>query len=308
MGLTIPYLMPQWAGNPSFEAPVQQSYVPAPSAFWREGDVLISTPTGTIVNPPGLGVGTGVGVAGPLASAVTVTQTVTANAPGGSYYYVLTYTGTSTNESLPGTEFVVNSLPGYLPTISVAAAGAPAMATGFAVYASKLPGYEVRQSTGTTLGSTVTVANPFANSIGVQRAATNPSTNIVGIAVNDSNANFFSGIGGSINVGNQSLYGATVTVPPLTPNEAYTAYVVKLQGFTYWEFSLRQTYTWTPALIGTTCGLTLDTVSGFWVVDPSANGAICTIINSSDGVQSVVGSIGDLGKRVIVSFNGTGLV
>ena len=309
MALTIPYLLPQWQGSPDFSSPLQLPYYPAPGAVWREGDLLISTVTGTVVTPPGNGLGTLAGVAGPLASRIAVTQTLTTGAPGGTYYYQVTDALTGGNETIPSQEFVVNSLPGYTPTFTISATGAPATATSYNLYVGRLPGLEAKQT-----GSIVAYATPttlpatLTNSMGVSRAASNPSANIVGIAVNDSTQNFFNGGGGSTLVGNQSLFGATVTLPPLTPAEAIQAYVTKLQGGTYWEFSLRQTIAWSPALVGTICGLYLDPTTNFFVVDTAQNGNIVTIVGSSDGVQTITGSIGDFGKRVLVNFNGTGLV
>ena len=309
MALTIPYLLPQWQATPDFSSPLQVPYYPAPQAIWREGDLLISTVTGTVVTPPGAGLGTLAGVPGPLASRITVTSTATTGAPGGTYYYQVTDALSGGNESTPSQEFVYNVLPGFTPTVVVSATGAPATGTSYNLYASFLPGLEARQTAAiVAYGTTTTLPAVLVNSMGVRRAASNPAANIVGLAVNDSNQSYFNGGGGSAAVGNQSLFGATVTLPPLTPPEVLTAYVVKLQGGTYWEFSLRQTIAWTPALVGTACGLYLDPVTNFFVVDTAQNGNVVTIVGSSDGVQSITGAIGDFGKRILVTFNGTGLV
>jgi len=304
---TIPYLLPQWA---SFNntSPNQVPYYPAPGAIWREGDVLIQSTTGTMTQPPNLGLGTFVGQAGPAASRVTFTAATTAGAPAATYYIQVTDAYSGGNESIPSQEFIVNSQAGQTPIVAVSATGAPTNATSFNVYAARYPGMEGKQNSSiTAYASTVTLASPLTNSIGVNKGATAAAANIVGIAVNDSTQNYFIGGGGSILVGNQSILGATNSLPPLTPPEVLQAYVIKLQNGTYWEFSLRTTIPWYPSLVGSSVGLYLDATTGFWVVD-TAQTAVATIYQSSDGVNSICGTVGDIGKRVIVTFTGTGLV
>jgi hypothetical protein len=264
--------------------------------------LIISDNTGTITLPAPTG--SMAALPGPTAANVTLSSTTSSGAPGGTYYVVTTYTATS-NESLPGPELVYNALPGYVVTVNVSSTGAPAAATNFAAYISFAPQFEaLQQSTKTTtaLGSTFTAINPLTNSYGVGPAATNVSSGIYGLANTDSNEIFFSGTGGAITVGNQSLMGATNSLPPLLPFDTQGLYVTKLSGGTILEMSMRQTTYWSPTYEGTTAGIYLDSTTGFYTVDPSQSNKVLTIIGSADGVPSVVGTYGDQGKRVQVVF------
>jgi hypothetical protein len=298
----INYFEPYYVGSGNQTAPVPGLYAPAPGAVWRRGAVLTTSTTGTITLPAPTG--SMAALAGPAASAVTFGSSSSSGAPGGTYYVQVTYTASS-NESLPSQEYITNVLPGYVPTITVASAGAPGAATNFAAYVSLLPGFEALQQaskTTTALGSAFTVANPLTNSTGIAGAATNASGSLVGIAENDSNEIFFSGTGGSIMVGNQSLLGATNSLPPLLPLEVPLAYVCKLIDNAIFEFSLRQTIAWSPTLVNAQVGLYLDATSGFYTVDTAQSNKVAYIIGPADGVQSVVGTTGDYGKRVQVIF------
>lgn len=301
---TIQPWEPQYVGNPDFSAPLQVPVLVAPGAAWRRGDFIVSQTVGTILTPAPTG--SMAATAGPALAAVTVGSSASAGAPGGTYYCTVTYTATS-NESLPSLEFPINVLPGFVPTVSVAAAGAPAAATNFAAYMALTPGYEALQQatrTTTALGATFTAANPLTNSVGMARAATNAAT-LAGMAVNDSNENFYGGPGGSSNIGNQSLMGATMNQSPLTPNEAQLAYVMKLTGGAIVEINLRLNVanTWTPILAaqGAQVGLFYDP-SGFPTADVGQANKVATILQGSDGVPSVVGTNGDIGKRVQIQF------
>ena len=309
---TIPYYEPFYVGSTNQTSPDVRLYAPVPGAVWRRGAVLVQQTTGTVgqttLPAPQ---GSMAALNGPAASAVTFGTATTAGAPGGTYYVVVTYTAT-TNESLPSQEFVTNVLPGQTPTITVASAGAPGAATNFAAYVSFLPGFEVLQQgskTTTALGAAFTVPNPLTNYQGVNGAATNAAgasgASIVGIAENDSNEIFFSGTGGSIGVGNQSLLGATQSLPPLLPLEVPLAYVASAAGAgAVFEFSLRQTIAWSPTLVGTQVGLYLDATSGFYVMDTAQSNKVAYIKQSADGapINSVTGTVGDYGKRVQIIF------
>jgi hypothetical protein len=87
----------------------------------------------------------------------------------------------------------------------------------------------------------------------------------------------------------------------MQPQELYLGYVAKLQN-AYIEMSLINTQAWSPALAGSTFGLTLDATTGFYVANPA--GTACgVIIGGADGVPTVVGTTGDFGKRIVVQFN-----
>jgi hypothetical protein len=300
---TLGFIEPFYIGSPIYSSPLIQTYNPAPFAAFRRADFLALTTTGTIVTPPATltgGTGALAGVAGPAASAVTFTQTVSAAAPTATYYVVITYTGTGA-ESAPSQEFIVNSQIGFVPTINVAAAGAPTGATGYSLYIGYFPGTEVRQSTAVALGTATTTTTPLANSIGVARAATNANANIVGMAVNSSAADYFVGTGGSFLVNEGSTLGATNSLGPLEPNEIFRTPVLKVNNGAMIEISLRQAYY--PALDGTTAGLYLDPVTGFFVADNSQSNKILNILGQVPGVPSVSGNVGDVGARVRVQFN-----
>jgi hypothetical protein len=302
---TIAYFEPQWVRNTIQSEPNQALYAPAPGAYWRQGSFLVADTTGTVTAPPA-GSGSLAGVAGPLAANITFSTTTSAGAPGGTYWQIFTYTGSSA-ESLPSQEFIQNVLPGNVPSNTVSATGAPASATGWNMYTAFIPGFEALQNaSATSLGSAYANANPLTNSAGYGQAATGTSTGIIGMAINDSNQQFYNGPGGSITVGNQSIMGATNTLPPLTPAEPQLDYVMKLQD-AWIEINLRQTIPLYPTLLGASVGLYLDASTGWFVAD-TAQTACATIVQLASGVPSITGNYGDLGARVVIKFNGTALV
>lgn len=306
----IPYFEPFWVGSGLNEAPTPGEYLPAPGAAWRRGALLVTSTTGTLTGTLPTPQGSMAALAGPNAAAVTLAASAVSGAPGGTYYVVLTYTATS-NESLPSQEYVFNALPGNVVSITVASAGAPAAATNFAAYVSFAPQYELLQQaskTTTALGSAFIVANPLTNSTGVAGAVTGVSGSIVGLANTDSNEIFFSGTGGSSGVGNQSLLGATNSLPPLLPNDVLLLYVTKLTGGTILEMSMRQTNYWSPSYLGQTAGIYLDATTGFYTVDPTQTNKVLTIIGTADGVPAICGTYGDQGKRVQVQFTAADVI
>jgi hypothetical protein len=245
--------------------------------------------------------------AAPAASAVTLGTSASAGAPAATYYSVVTYSASGA-QSVPSQVFIQNVAAGNLPTIVVASAGAPAAADHFVVYMGLSPGSLSMQQaalTTTALGATFTAANPLTNSVGWNRSVTNPSANIVGLACDASNENFFDGTGGSFNVGPGSRLGADTSVPPLTPFEAQGAYVIGLGGGTTIEMNLINTTAYYPSLLGTTAGIALDSTTGFFIVDPAQSNKTVTIVGQRDGVYigpTSPGTVGDLGARVIVQF------
>jgi len=301
---TLSYYEPFLASGGDYTSFPQVAYIPLQNSAWRRGSFMTYTTTGTIVTPPGTGGGTGalLGVAGPAASAVTIGSATVANAPGGTYYIVVTYAATGA-ESGPSQEFIANVLPGNMPTVNVAAAGAPSGATSYNYYVGLYPATEVKQNGAiVTLGTATTTPNPLTNNAGINQAATNVAT-VYGLAVNSSLATFYSGPGGSFQVNEHALFGATNSAPPLTPAETYLGYVVKLFPYLPVEISLNvASGAWSPMLIGTQVGLTLDATTGFFTADSTQSNKVATIVANADGDFRTLGQVGDYGKRVLINF------
>lgn len=300
----LTYREPVYIGQGGTEGPTWDRIVVGSGAAFRRGALLVQSNTGTVSTPAPTGSMST--TAGPAASAVTFGQSASAGAPGGTFFAYLTYTATS-NESLPAGPYAFTVAPGNVLTINVASAGAPAAATNFAAYVSTVPTLEcLQQATRTTtaLGATFTCANPLTNSYGISGAATNVASGLIGIAASDSNAAFFSGIGGSASVGNASVFGALANYPPLDSIGAMAIPICKLAG-SLWEFSLVQPYS--PALDRTTAGITLDATTGFYVVDTSQSNKIVTIQGASSGPSPFFGSVNDTGARVRVTFSSSAL-
>lgn len=318
----LSYFEPQWVGSSIYNAPSEVGYVKAQNAVWRQGSILVQSSAAVTV--PSGGLSTLAAAAGPVSNSGTfttagqtiVTSTVTstgtnvvtltaitlAGAQAASYWAELTFTAAGA-ESQTGPEFVVNCGPGIGFSVNVSTAGAPTGTTNYALYVGIVSQNEVLQQatkTTTATGATFSITAPLAFNKGILQAATNANSNIVGIAINTSDQYFVSGPGGATTVNNQSLFGATVSLPPTQPQELYLGYVAKLQN-AYIEMSLINTQAWSPALIGSTFGLTVD-ASGFYVANPG--GTACgVIIGGADGVPSIVGTAGDFGKRIVVQFN-----
>ena len=300
---------------------------------WARGAILINTPTGTIVTPSG-GAGTTYNpstgpVAGPqlapgqgafnvinastsiTSGAVQITGVASASAPAMTYFVIVTATiTTGSNETASSQEFIINCAAGFVPAINILATTgtipAPPGAVTWAAYVGLFPGYEALQQATkytTAIGTAFTIPFPLTNNMGLSAAASNANAALFGMAVDDSDAVFFSGVGGSLNVGNQSLFGATMTQAPLTASEAFYRYVYKLQNQLL-EMSLVQA--WSPALAGTNAGITLDPTTGFYVVDTTATA--CGVIGQQEyGPAAFQGGPGLTGSRVQFTFN-VGLV
>lgn len=303
---TIQYQPPKLVGSAGIKEPKPFTILPTQNAAWRAGDIVVQSTTGTVVLPPAVGSGALASAAGPAVSAITLGTTAVSGAPALTYYGVATYTGSSA-ESVVSAPFIINCLPGTVPNITVASAGAPAGATGFSVYLGLYPGQYIRQNTAVALGSAGASTYPLTNFQGANRGATNLSANILGLAQTAVDATFFSGLGGSFTAGqNSSQLGATNTVQPLVPSDAYLLYVTGLGYGQYVELNLNQNTALSQGLIGSTAGLTLDSSSGIWTVDPTQSNKIFTIIEFRQGVligPTGSGSFGDLGARVVGYFN-----
>lgn len=280
----------------------------AQGAAWRRGDFLQNIVTGTLSTPPLSGTGALATSAGPLPAAITTSFTASAGAPAQSYYGQVSYTEAG-QESQLSAPFIINVPAGFLPTVSVAAAGAPAGATNFAAYLGLQAGYPSLQQasrTTTALGATFTATNPLANSSGWNRSVTNPNAGLVGMAVAASNENFFDGAGGSFNIGAGSRTGANATMPPLAPTDVNLFYVAGLGQGQLFEINLSQAVAFYPSLVGTTAGLALDATSGFWFADPNGSNKILNIVDYRPGVATGPtnqGTIGDGGTRIVIEFN-----
>jgi hypothetical protein len=311
-GLTIPYSEVMLGANTSIQQPNPRSMYLAQNAAWRRGDFVQKINTGTVTAPPQAGVGTGAGIAGPATSAITFGTAASTGAPATTYYIMVTYHGSSTNESEPSQEYAVSVGPNLVPTIVVASAGEPAFATLFSAYVGIFPGGESLQGTTTATGSTYTVVYTLANNGGANRSVTNPSTNILGLADNDSNALFFAGVGGAVQPAYLPAFGQTVNVPPFDPPETIQPAVITLGNGQLFEINLKSTTAYYPTLDGTTAGLALDSTTGYWYLDTAGSNAICTIQGKVVGAltQNVLaatptaignnpGGVGDFGARVI---------
>ena len=277
---------------------------PTPNTNFRRGAILINSTTGSNTTPAQTG--SMAALAGPPASAVTLTTTTSSGAPASTVFFYVAYSATS-NESLPSGPFIVNAPAGYVAQINVSATGAPAAATNYVVYAGYIPTYAALQNTSRTttlLGTAFAVANPLTNYISAANAASNATTGIIGLAAADSNAYFNSGPGGATTVGNQSLFGATQSFPPLDSLGAYGIPVVKFQTGMLVEMSLKQA--WYPSLLNASVGITLDATSGWFIADTGASAA-GVIAGISQGPAPFFGNVTDIGARVQVRFNASAL-
>jgi len=325
----LAFYEPNYVGQGSVVAPWEVPYIPAQNMFCRRGDIMVLKTTGAITAPgaavgvtatstatgPGTGVKASVQVISTAAQAfldsfgntVTITGVASANAPQQTYYLQLQYT-LAANNSASGPEIVINCAAGFIFSVNVSAAGAPVGATNYAAFVGLYPQNEVLQQaslTTTALGTAFSISNPLVNNRGIAQAATAANSNILGMAVNSSQAIFYSGSGGSLAVNEQSLFGVSQGQQPLQPNESFLIYVIKLQNSVLLEMSLTQA--WSPALLGTAVGIRQDAATGWYVAD-TAQTACGTIIGESDGPPTILGQAGDVGKRVLVTFTPSVLI
>src|SRR5271166_2741678 len=158
----IPYFEPFYVGTGPINAVNQIPYPVAQNGIWRRGGFLINQTTGTggSAKLPQASSSTLLNVAGPVGQSVTVTSTaaqtlvtngntvtitgvVSAAAPAASYYVELSFTAAGPIESLVSNEFIVNCAAGFIFSVNVSAAGAPATAANYAVYVGIYPGGEL---------------------------------------------------------------------------------------------------------------------------------------------------------------------
>jgi hypothetical protein len=145
------------------------------------------------------------------------------------------------------------------------------------------------------------------------RAATNSATLVAGLAVHGEQAVWNSSttgvaIGGA---GLQNLFGAASvtnnTTIGLLPGDVGNVHVYKLLADQLIEINLSNTTGWLTggtqqASYGTTGGILLDATSNLFVFDPTQSNKIMTVYAKVDGPNR--GTVGDLGARVLVYFNG----
>lgn len=272
--------------------------------------------SGTIVTPNYAGVSGFLGLAGPtfgqnisLATStssgtvgnVIVSGTGVAGAPAQSYYIQLAYSGPGTNLSLPGTEFIVNCAAGITPAVQVSTAGPYAIAASkFAPYVGFYSGGEALQAstvTATATGAFFDIKNPLQNFTGAFQAPSNVSASILGLSIQDSAALYATGVGGSTTAGGlNNKIGVWGNPSPLGPPDPLQVLVAAVSNGQPVEICLKQS--WSPLLIGASCGITLDGPSGYHVADTAA-AATATIMRSAGAVNE---NVGDINTRVLITF------
>jgi hypothetical protein len=301
-------------------SPTIKQLTPVPGALWRTGDFLAQTTTGTITYPTP--VGAMIATAGPslgtsqvpfamVTSSSSVTQgvvTVTASSSAGvkaaTYWCQVAYAnGTTvgaTSQSLPSAGFLINCADGLLPVISVSATGQPGSSGSFLAFFSTIPGTYWFQG-GAATGSTVTGASPLTNSIGINKGTASMNSNIAGMADCDSDAGFFSGVGGNPGVGKRNIFGPTLNAPPGWTADVYQLPVVKCQqGF----FLINLVQQWNGQLY-TSVGLNIDSTTGYFVADTTQT-ACATIQDKPFGPG--LGDVGDTYAKVLIQFTASTLI
>lgn len=192
-------------------------------------------------------------------SVVTVGFTAVAGAPARTYWLAVTYTDAGGDESQVSQMLPVGAAAGFVPNVTVAAAGAPATATQFNLYAGLFPRIEFLQVAHTALGALATLAYPLTNYQGVVPSVVGSATLIVGFA-DSAFDQVFDPL--SAFPGRRSPYGATMSTDPLMGTNALWP-VLKGQSGTF-ELNMIQPYS---GQIGGAIGLNIDPISGLPVWD-----------------------------------------
>jgi hypothetical protein len=133
----------------------------------------------------------------------------------------------------------------------------------------------------------------------INRAATNTSTGIVGLAAFGQGA-IFAPPSGATYPG--QLFGV-VTGGGLLPGDAAQVAVNSFQNQIL-EISLINTTTWATNLLNTAVGLTLDGTTNLFVANPA--GTACATIYAKP-VGPNKGTVGDTGVRIFIVFNAAAL-
>jgi len=302
MPSTLAILPPSLIGKPGIQAFNIKGAFEAQGADFRRGDFLQNVVTGTLTQPAPTGALAA--VVPTVAPVIVANGTALTGAAKTVYVAYYTYEASGT-ESLPSAEFFVVNTPGFEATVTVPAAGAPAAATGFNLYVGLYTGTEQQQVATTALGSAATVPIPLTNYAGANRAATNATTNIFGLAVDDFDVYYQNGTAYSFS--NRSPFGADVSGPPMGFYEQYQTKVIALSGGQQFVMSLLQA--WTPALLYTTCGIVYETAYNTFAADTTQSNKILTIQGKVQGTTNPqfddVGANFDTGARVIVAVTTT---
>lgn len=318
----LPVISPRVVGTGGIDTGNIRAYSLGAAAAFREGDFVYLPSTTTVTpNPTGaLASYTGPTFAGiaqvnanavstPLVSGnVTITGIAQAGAPAQTYYNILTYASSASGaqESLPGTEFIVNCAAGYTYSVNVTSAGGTG-AGYYSAYASYTEGSEVLQTatTGRIAINTPTLifnsTTKLVYSTGLQQCPAAANTNITGLALHDSQSLWAYGVGGSYTAGGISqLLGAWMPPPTLGPVDPQQALVVSALNNQVFEVSIQQT--WTNALIGSAVGILLDATSGYMAFNTSAANKPAIIVSKAFGAPSDVGGVGDTNVRANIIF------
>lgn len=296
MANTLAYVNPGLIGKNGVQAWPSASVFPAQNAIWRRGDFLAKSTTGTPAFPAPLGTLLNVTPTAP----VTISSTSASGTPQQTLYGYYTYTGSSSAESQPSAEFFIYNSAGNNATVTVPTAGAPAAATGWTLYVGLVSGGEWSQVTGTSLGSPATVPYPLTNSVGANRATTNASGSILGIAVDDYDV-YYQSLNARFS--NRAPFGIDSSGPPMQAEEQYAAKIFTLTGEQF-NMSVVQPY---PIAQFATGGLLYSATYNAFAFDTSQSNKILTYVGKVFGptnpTYDSVGTNGDTGWRGVFTFN-----
>ena len=270
--------------------------------YWRNGNVLVQNTTGTITTPnPN---GSLINFNGPVAitnaaslSVVTVGTAAVAGAPARTYWLAVTYTDAGGDESQISQLTPFDCPAGFIPTVTVAATGAPATATQFNLYAGLFPRVAFLQVAHTALGGLATLAYPLTNYSGAVASVVGSATNILGFA-DSAFDQVFDPL--SAAPGRRSPYGATMSTDPLMGTNALWP-VMRCQTGSF-ELNLIQPFS---GQIGAAVGLNIDPISGLPVWDTTQT-QVAVISGHANG--QFQGGLGVPYSRVYARFLPTVLI
>jgi hypothetical protein len=307
--LTSPlnYCRPSLVDGPNQGSPyVGRSYpIPAFTGVagtnFRAGDFLQLKTTGTLTYPnPN---GSIAGVQPTTFPTVALTTTGTTNAR--TLYYYYTYIGAGSIESLPSPWFTLTLPPGTTATVTVPSTGAPAAAVDFALYMGYNPYQAWQQVASTALGSAAAVptGNALTNYQGCVRSANDPSSNILGLALDDFDI-LFTNLAQATGAGtfsNQLLFGPDMT--SLDPEQYQTKYAKLSNGQ---QFVISTGSVFSQGLLNSTAGIEYSATQNVFYLAVQSNNA-CTIVNTDDNLDNWPASqpfdTGLVGAQVIAIFN-----
>jgi len=270
--------------------------------YWRNGNVLKQVITGTVLTPnPN---GALIGFNGPITftnaaqlANITVGTAVSATAPARTYWMAVSYTNAGNEESQPSPLLPIGVAAGFVPTVSVSAVGAPALATQFNLFAGLYPRQWFSQVRNTALAGTATIVYPLTNFTGIYPTVAGDATNLVGFA-----ASAFDQVFDPLGAfpGRREPYGATMSTDPLMGTNAI--WPVESLGSGQFELNLIQSYN---GQIGAAVGLNIDPVSGLPVWDTTQT-QVATISGFANGPFQ--GGLGITYSRVYARFLSTVII